>query len=95
MGIEITPRVALADVNKQTNKLNNPTQVSHKTTPEASSDSVNLSVGNLLSNVDSAPVDNSARIEALKNKIESGNYTVDSHKLAGNIIRSERDLAPF
>ena len=95
MGIEITPRVALADVNKQTNKLNNPTQVSHKKTPEAASDSVNLSVGTLLSNVDSAPVDNSARIEALKNEIESGSYTVDSHKLAGNIMRNERELASF
>ena len=95
MGIEITPRVALTEVNRQTNKLNGNTQANHKKTPEAASDSVKLSASNLLSKFDSAPVDNSARIEALKNEINSGSYTVDSHKLAGNIMQSERDLAPF
>lgn len=92
MGIEITSRVPLAEVNRQANKLNGNTQTNHKTTTEAPSDSVSLSVGDLLSNLDSAPADNSARIAELKNAIENGNYTVDSHQLAGNIIQNESEL---
>lgn len=93
MGIEITSRVPLAEVNRQTNKLNgNNTQPSHNKATEAPSDSVSLSVGDLLSKLDSAPADNSARIKELKNAIENGSYAVDSHQLAGSIIQNETEL---
>ncbi|MDC9727988.1 MAG: flagellar biosynthesis anti-sigma factor FlgM [Methyloprofundus sp.] len=95
MGIEITARAPLADVNRPANKLSGNNQANNKSTNEPVTDSVNLSVNDLLSNLDSIPPDNSARIAELKNKIENGNYVVDSQKLAENIIQNENELATF
>jgi len=96
MGIEINQRLPLAEINRSANKpTGSGTQNKNTATTDVASDSVSLSTEAIFSKLESTPTVNTARVEELKNAIADGSYTVDSHKLAGNIIQSERDLAAF
>jgi len=95
MGIEINQRLPLAEVNRSANKPVNSAENKNTATTEPASDSVSLSTEAVSSKLESTPEVNTARVTELKNAIADGSYTVDSHKLAGNIIQSETDLAAF
>jgi len=95
MGIEINQRLPLAEVNRSANKPTASAQDKNTATTNVASDSVSLSTEAVFSKLESTPEVNSTRVNQLKNAIADGSYTVDSHKLAGNIIQSETDLAAF
>jgi len=95
MGIEINQRLPIAELNRSANKPTGNAQNKNTETTDAASDSVSLSTKAIFSKLESTPEVNTSRVEELKNAIADGSYTVDSHKLAGNIIQSESDLAAF